>query len=371
MTGGSPAPQIAVTGLAVLCAHGEGAGPLTDAVLAGRPAFAPVTRFGVTGRRVRHAAHLPGTPGLAAELARMIGLAAAQAGLDRERAAAAPLLLALHSDRSTAATVAEVAETVRRRVGLPAVTRTCVSACTASSGALADAAVLLAAGRAQTAVVAAGYLVEPDTYALFDAGGALSRDGAVHPFSRDRRGPLLGDAVVAVVLETADAVRLRGARPLATLAGWGRTCDAHHVCRPVPDGSGLAAAVDAALARAGAAPDEIGYVNANGTGSVLADAAEARALHRVFGPGGGPPISSTKSVHGHALEASALLEFAVTVETLRAGRLPVNAGYLGPADDCRLDLVLGAARTARPRYALSLNSAFGGANTALLVEAAA
>jgi 3-oxoacyl-[acyl-carrier-protein] synthase II len=371
MAGGAPAPQIAVTGLAVLSAHGEGTGPLIDAVLAGRPAFAPVTRFDVAPRRVQHAAHLPGTPRLAAELARMIAQAAAHAGLDREQAAATPLLLALHSDRHTAATVAEVGEAVRLRVGLPAVTSTAVSACTASSGALADAAVLLTAGRAQAAVVAAGYLVEPDTYALFDTAGALSRDGGMHPFSRDRRGPLLGDAVVAAVVETTGSARRRGAQPLALLAGWGRTGDAHHVCRPVPDGSGLADAAATALSRAGVAPGQVGYVNANGTGSVLADAAETRALHRVFGPGNGPPVSSTKSVHGHALEASALLEFAVTVEALRAGRLPVNAGYLGPADDCRLDLVLDSPRAARPRYALSLNSAFGGANTALLVEAAA
>ncbi|MDI5961243.1 beta-ketoacyl-[acyl-carrier-protein] synthase family protein [Streptantibioticus silvisoli] len=371
MPGGDPARQVVVTGLAVLSALGDGTGPLVEAAWAGKPAFAPVTRFDVAGRRVRHAAHLPGAPRLAAELTRVVGEAAAGAGLDREQAGRAPLLLALHSDTRTAATVAEVGAAVRDTVGLPAVTSTAVGACTASSGALADAAVLLTAGRAQTAVVAAGYLVEPDTYALFDAASALSRDGEVRPFSRDRRGPLLGDAVVAVVLETAGSAHSRGVRPLAALAGWGRTGDAHHVCRPAPDGAGLARAVTAALARAGVAPGDVGYVNANGTGSVLADAAETRALHAVFGPGDGPPVSSTKSVHGHALEASALLEFAVTVESLRAGLLPVNAGYLGSADDCRLDLVLHAPREARPRYALSLNSAFGGANTALLVEAAA
>ena len=81
-------------------------------------------------------------------------------------------------------------------------------------------------------------------------------------------------------------------------------------------------------------------------------------------------MSSTKSVHGHALEASGLLELVVAVLALREQQLPVNAGYLGPDQDCELDLVLGAAREAGLRYALSLNAAFGGANTALLVGAA-
>ncbi|MGH3158389.1 MAG: hypothetical protein ACRDNF_17695, partial [Streptosporangiaceae bacterium] len=82
------------------------------------------------------------------------------------------------------------------------------------------------------------------------------------------------------------------------------------------------------------------------------------------------PVSSTKSVHGHALEASGLVELVITVLTLRCGLLPVNAGFLGTDDACRLDLVLGPGREQQGRYALSLNAAFGGANTALLIEAA-
>ncbi|MET8545744.1 beta-ketoacyl-[acyl-carrier-protein] synthase family protein, partial [Kitasatospora sp. NPDC004799] len=144
--------------------------------------------------------------------------------------------------------------------------------------------------------------------------------------------------------------------------------DAHHVCRPEPEGAGVARAIGAALARAGVAAAEVGYVNANGTGSTLADLAEARALRRVFGPHTDRlPVSSSKSVHGHALEASALLELVVTIGTLDTGLLPVNAGWLGPDPDLALDLVLDGPRAARPAYALSLNSAFGGANTALLL----
>jgi 3-oxoacyl-(acyl-carrier-protein) synthase len=119
------------------------------------------------------------------------------------------------------------------------------------------------------------------------------------------------------------------------------------------------------------APDAVGYVNANATGTLLSDAAEAAALRTALGAAAARvPISSTKAVHGHALEASGLLELAITVLSLQAGKLPVNAGYLGPDESCPLDVVVGSPRPVASPYALSLNSAFGGANTALLVRAA-
>ncbi len=207
-------------------------------------------------------------------------------------------------------------------------------------------------------------------FAALDAGRALARDGELRPFSAGRTGTLLGDAAAAVVIEAEAAAAGRGVPVLARLAGWGRSGDAYHVCRPVPDGEGVARAAESALARAGVEPAEVGYVNANGTGSPLADRAEAIALRRVFGAHTDRlPVSSSKAVHGHALEASALLELAVTVGALQSGLLPVNAGWLGRDEDVGLDLVLDGPREARPRYALSLNSAFGGANTALLVAA--
>jgi 3-oxoacyl-(acyl-carrier-protein) synthase len=94
-------------------------------------------------------------------------------------------------------------------------------------------------------------------------------------------------------------------------------------------------------------------------------------VHRAFGEHADTvPVSSTKSLHGHTLEASGLVELAVTILALQRGTLPVNAGYLGPDEQCRLNLVTGAPLAAQPEYAMSLNAAFGGANTALLVRAA-
>ncbi|MCX5214932.1 beta-ketoacyl-[acyl-carrier-protein] synthase family protein [Kitasatospora sp. NBC_00240] len=384
-----PAARPVITGLGVLSACGSGPGPLAAAVNHGRTGFAEVRRFDATGRRTRRAALLPDPLPLGDAVAGVIADACRQAALDAVpdggsrspdaeppdagTAAAGtpmPLLLALHSDLRTQKVAARVAEAVAGRWGVPGVTRVYTGACVAAGTAVADAAALIASGRHTRLLVAAGHLVEPGVFAAFDAGRALARDGELRPFSAGRTGTLLGDAAVAVVVEAESAAERRGAPVLARLAGWGRSGDAYHVCRPVPDGEGLARAVGSALARAGVDPTEVGYVNANGTGSPLADRAEALALRRVFGRHLEQlPVSSSKSVHGHALEASALLELAVTVRALRDGLLPVNAGWLGPDPDLGLDLVLDGPRESATRYALSLNSAFGGANTALLVAA--
>ncbi|MFE3109997.1 beta-ketoacyl-[acyl-carrier-protein] synthase family protein [Kitasatospora indigofera] len=385
-----PAARPVITGLGVLSACGPGPGPLAAAVTHGRTGFTEVRRFDATGRRTRRAALLPDPLPLVDAVAGVVADACRQAGLDELPGASdhpdphpaaqggaappddtpMPLLLALHSDLRTAEVAARVAESVAGRWGVPGVSRVYTGACVAAGTAVADAAALIASGRHARVLVAAGHLVEPGVFAAFDAGRALARDGELRPFSAGRSGTLLGDAAVAVVVESEQSAARRGAPVLARLAGWGRSGDAYHVCRPVPDGEGLARAVGSALARAGVDPAEVGYVNANGTGSPLADRAEALALRRVFGRHLEQlPVSSSKSVHGHALEASALLELAVTVGALRDGLLPVNAGWLGPDPDLGLDLVLDGPRETATRYALSLNSAFGGANTALLVAA--
>jgi 3-oxoacyl-[acyl-carrier-protein] synthase II len=366
-----------VTGLSVVSAFGRGPGPLLAAALAGAPAFAPVRRFDVTGRRVGVAATLPGDPDLRDELVGVVDGACVHAGLDAGARAATPLLLAVHAHPDLTRpgdgpppTADVLAADVAAAAGLAPGARAYPSACVAASTAVADAAVMVASGRAPAVVVAAGYLVEPDQFALFDAGRALATDGHVRPFSAGRTGLLLGDGVAAVVVESAPAARRRGAVALARLAGWGRAGDGHHVVQPDPFGAGLARATAAALARAGVTPDAVGYVNAHGSGTAHSDAAEAAGLRRALGPRAADvPVSSTKSVHGQALEASALLELIVTVLALGAGRLPVNAGYLAPADECPLNVIVGEPLAARPEYALSLNSAFGGANTALLVGA--
>jgi 3-oxoacyl-(acyl-carrier-protein) synthase len=327
---------VSITGLSILTALGRG----PEGQLASTAAFTEVERFDTSNRRVHHAATAVNVGTLEEELDLAVANACGQAGVDRSTT---PLLLALHTAPSR--------DFGQRRVY--------TSACVSASTAVADAATLIRTGRADRIVVAAGYLVEPHQYALFDAGRALSDDGFVRPFSLNRRGTLLGDGVAAVVLQAGEG--------LAELAGWARAGDAHHPCQPAPDGRGLATAILAALHKASLPPDAIGYINANATGTTYSDAAEAAALNAVFA--NSPPVSSTKAVHGHALEASGLVELVVTVQALRDGKLPVNAGFLAPDPDCALDLILDAPRPAGSPYGMTLNSAFGGANTALVVRA--
>lgn len=368
--------QIVITGLGVTSPFGRGEGALFDALLAGRPAFAPVTRFDTDRCRVGVAAELAGDPKLGVELSAVIEQACQRAGLDAAGKSRAELLLALHTDASAARdpaagdVIGAVPGEIAAATGLPYPARIYSTACVAASSALADAAAMIGSGRAALVIVAAGYLVDADSFRLFDASRTLAIDGQVRPFSLGRRGLLLGDGTAAVVVESATTAASRGAEPLARLAGWGRAGDAYHVCQPRPDGAGLARAISAALRRAHIEAGDVGYINANGTGTTFADASEAAAIRLALGDAADSvPVSSTKSLHGHALEASALVEFVATILALRAGRLPVNAGFVTPDPACRLDLVLGTVRSARPRYALSLNAAFGGANTALLVAA--
>ncbi|ROR38089.1 beta-ketoacyl-[acyl-carrier-protein] synthase family protein [Kitasatospora cineracea] len=377
-----PVPDLepVITGLSALSACGRGAEVLYERAAAGEPAFGPVTRFDVSRFRAGAAAQLPGNPVLADELAAVTEEACTAARLSAGQRAGSRLLLAGHTDPAAARlpaadrarrTPAADARTLADRCGLRAGHRAYTTACVAGSTAVADAAAAIRTGSAERVVVAAGYLVDEEHFALFDAGRALAPDGRVRPFSAGRQGMVLGDGVAAVVLESAAAARRRGAPVLARLAGWGRAGDAHHVSQPHPQGTGLARAVRNALHRAGRRPEDIGYVNAHGTGTAASDAAETVGLRAALGDRAAlVPVSSSKSVHGHTLESSGLLELVVTVGTLRAGRLPVNAGYLGADERCGLNLVTEGPHRAAPRYALSLNAAFGGANTALLVGAA-
>jgi 3-oxoacyl-(acyl-carrier-protein) synthase len=368
---------VAVTGMAAVTAFGRGTEALCDALFAGRTGFGPVTRFDVSGRRARNAATLDAATHLADELAGVADEACRNAGLEPSLRGSCPVLLATHADpalvrspdpASVATGAAGGAVSLAGRCGLGPAIRAYTTGCVAGSTAVIDAALMIRSGRAERVLVVAGYLVDPDYFIAFDVGRALSRGGSVRSFSRDRDGMLLGDAVAAVLLESAEAAERRGAPRLGLVAGWGRSGDGYHVCQPRPDGAGIARAIGAALGRAGLPADRMGYVNAHGTGTKQSDAAETAGLRQALGEHAGRvPLSSTKSAHGHTLEASALLELIITVLALRHGRLPVNAGFQEQDPDCALNLVLEPA-SADVEYALSVNAAFGGANTALVVQ---
>jgi 3-oxoacyl-[acyl-carrier-protein] synthase II len=369
---------VVVTGAAAASAYGRGTEALISGLLAGQPGFAPVQRFDVSARRVRFAATMPGLPDLLTEVTGVAGQACGDAGLSSADLARTPLFLAIHGNPAIARAPdagkpglgpEPFAAAVAGGCGLTDQGLRCyTSACVAASTAIADAAAMIARGRADRVVVAGGYLVEPDQFALFDAGRVLADDGQVRPFSAGRRGLLLGDGVGAVVLESRESARARRAPSLARLAGWGRTGDAYHAVQPDPEGHGMARAITAALQRAGIAAGHLGYINAHGSGTGHSDPAETNALRLALGEAiGSVPVSSTKSLHGQVLEASGVLELIVTMLAARNGMLPVNAGFLGPDDGCRLNLVLHEPLAATSEFAMSLNAALGGANTALVI----
>ena len=190
------------------------------------------------------------------------------------------------------------------------------------------------------------------------------------PFSKDRRGMILGEGAGMLVLEPLDRALARGAHIHAELVGFGMSADACHITQPSADGA--ARAMQAALRDAHLRPEQVGYINAHGTGTAANDPTETSAIRAVFGRHAERlPISSTKSMHGHALGAAAALECLATVLALRDGVLPPTANFSQPDPDCDLDVIPNQAREAKVEYALSNSFAFGGLNAVLALRAMA
>jgi nodulation protein E len=185
------------------------------------------------------------------------------------------------------------------------------------------------------------------------------------PFSKDRSGMILGEGAAMMVLEPLDRARTRGATIYGEILGFGMSSDANHITQPSAEGA--ARAMRAALADARIDPGQVGYVNAHGTATQANDATETIAIRSVFGSRADKlPVSSTKSMHGHALGAAGALEAAATVLALREGILPPTANFNEPDPACDLDVIPNTAREARADYAMSNSFAFGGLNAVLV-----
>src|SRR5579863_4319930 len=188
------------------------------------------------------------------------------------------------------------------------------------------------------------------------------------PFSKDRRGMILGEGGAMLILEPMETARARGARIYGEICGFGMTSDAHHLTQPTI--SGPARAMRGALREAGLEPEEIGYINAHGTGTPGNDPVESRAIREIFGAHANKlGVSSTKSMHGHALGAAGALEAVATVLALHNGILPPTANYNEPDPECDLDYIPLKARTQQVGAALSNSFAFGGLNAVVAFRA--
>jgi nodulation protein E len=203
----------------------------------------------------------------------------------------------------------------------------------------------------------------------WDALRVLSPD-ACRPFSRDRTGLVIGEGAAILVLEEWQHAQARGAKIYAELAGFGMSADAGELT--APDAAGAAQAMQAALDDAGMAPREVNYVNAHGTGTRLNDKTEVAALRQVFGGHlDGLPVSSSKSMHGHCLNAGGAIELAISALALHHGVLPPTIGFREPDPECLVDCVPNHSRPSSIRAAMSNSFAFGGLNAVLIVRQAA
>ena len=217
--------------------------------------------------------------------------------------------------------------------------------------------------------------VNPESLIRFSLLSALSTqndppENAAKPFAKNRDGFVMGEGAAALVLENAETARARGARILGYVLGCGEKGDGFHRTRSSPDGAPIVAAIREAIADAGLTPDDIGYVNAHGTGTPENDKMESMGCMAVMGERmKSVPISSNKSMVGHTLTAAGAVEAVFSLLTIANGRIPPTINYTVPDPTIPLDVVPNQARDARVGYVLSNSFGFGGQNTCLVFGA--
>ncbi len=398
--------RVAITGLGTISALGTGVPALLAAMAAGRCGIGPIATIPTDRLNVPIAAEIHGfTPEAHFDRRQLLMLdRAAQLALVATREALAGIdLTAIDPSRCAVVLAAAIGHTtldagyhalyadnagrlppltvprgmpsaaashVAMMFGLQGPCFSVASACASSAHAIALAAQMIRSGQADLAIcggsdasICVGYLK------AWEALRVLSSD-ACRPFSRDRSGLVIGEAAGILVLEPWERALARGATPHGEFLGSGMGADAGDLTAPSAEGA--ARAIRAALADANLPPSAVDYINAHGTATHLNDSTETAALRTVFGAHAHRfAVSSTKSMHGHCLNAAGGLEAVVTTLALREGLLPPTLGLRTPDPDCDLDYVPNTSRRAPINIALSNSFAFGGLNAVLALGRAA
>src|SRR6202050_176910 len=403
----TPQRRIAVTGVGVVCALGTGAAAVWESLRAGRSAIRPIELLDTSRIGFHSAAEASGydpaahfSPSQLDHLDRFaqLALVAAREAVRDSGIAWTPAL----RERTAIVTGSSVGGQTTEDVGFDDVYRrgrprvhpltiprtmanaatsqismefgltgpafTISTACSSSNHAFAQALALLRSGAADAAI--AGGSEAPFSFGLLKAWEAMRvvAPDTCRPFCRDRKGMILGEGGAMLLLEPLEAAQARGAKIYAELAGAGMSADAHHLTQPTIEGP--ARAMRIAVSDAGLAPEEIGYITAHGTGTPGNDPAETRAIKEVFGAAAERvPISSTKSMHGHALGAAGAIEAVTTILAMREGYLPPTANFTQADPACDLDYIPNTARAANVGAALSNSFAFGGLNALIAFRA--
>lgn len=248
-------------------------------------------------------------------------------------------------------------------------------ACSTGAVAIGDAFRIIQRGDAEIMLAGgAEASITPLSYGGFCANHSMSRrnddpERASRPFDLNRDGFVMGEGSGIVVLENLDRARARGVRIHAELAGYGNAAEAFHFTAPEPGGRGMARVMKKALADAGLRPDEVGYINAHGTSTVMNDKAESSAVMETFGEHSRRlKVGSIKSMIGHLLAAAGAVEFISTVMSVQTGIVPPTINYQTPDPECPLDYVTRGAERLELGAALSNSFGFGGGNACLAVK---
>lgn len=398
------ARRVAITGLGAICALGNSISEMWDAVCAGRSGVGPIHSVDVSDMRFHNGAQVSGydaTQHFAGNRIRFLDRFSQFAVVAAREAVHSSGIVFTPELRESAAIVtgsglggqstlgdglaklymgkhllfdaplfipramaSAAASHISLEFGITGPSYTISTACCSANHAIGNAFRMVRDGDVELAIT--GGSEAPFSYGLlkaYEAMRVISPD-TCRPFSKDRRGFILGEGGAMLILEPLDAATARGATIHAEIVGFGMSSDAQHLTQLSIQGP--IRAMRAALRDAGLVPQQIGYINAHGSGTQINDAVETQAIRELFGTRADRlPVSSTKSLHGHALGATGALEAICTILALECGVLPPTANFLGPDPDCDLDVVPNHARPAQIEFALSNSFAFGGMNAVL------
>ncbi len=260
------------------------------------------------------------------------------------------------------------ATAIARHFGLGGYQGTVTTACSSSATSIGWGADLVASGRISACVCGGSDALSVLTYGGFNSLKLIDPEPCA-PFSLGRQGISLGEGAAFLVLEDEVAALARGARIYGHILGYAIAGEAYHMTAPEPTGGEAARAMKSAIAAAGITPDQVGWVNAHGTGTPLNDVVESKAIRLVFGDhADNVPLVSTKAMTGHCLGAAGAIEIVATVIALNSGVIPKTLNYRGRDPECDLDYCHTGAKKSDVAIALSNSFAFGGNTTTVVIS---
>ncbi len=405
--------RVAVTGMGIVCPIGNSVSEVMDSVRAGRCGITPITHYDTSAQKVKLAGEVKDldiTSYIEPSEARKMDLYTQYALCAAADAVTDSGLTFASEDRKRCGVIlgtgiggiATIEEQEKRgekrgydrvnpffipraisnmsaghialRFGLKGICETTVSACASSANAIGESFLMVREGRADIMLTGGSEAaVTPLSIGGFTSLQALSLsqdpERASIPFDQERNGFVMGEGGAVLVLEEYGHAKARGAHIYGEVTGYGASCDAYHITSPDPTGEGAADCMRYAMEDAGISPEEVDYINAHGTSTHMNDAGETRAIHQAFGEAAlRLKVSSTKSMTGHLLGASAAVEAVITLKAMEDSFLPPTIGYKVPDPECDLDYVPGRGYEYPIRNALSNSFGFGGHNVCLALR---